>query len=55
MPKSVKQLGYDISIVEPPIVSEPNFIYLHKKHADLVAKIARVIEEMKQDGAFEAI
>ena len=51
----LKQLGYDISILEPAIESKPNFIYLHKKHAELVPRMAGVIEAMKQDGTFEAI
>ena len=51
----MKQLGYDILIIEPAIATEPNFIYLHKGHFELVPKIARVIEEMKLDGTFDAI
>ncbi len=51
----LKQLGYDIKVLEPPIVSKPNFIYLNKKHAGLAPKIAAVLEAMKKDGSFDAI
>ena len=51
----MKQLGYDIKIIEPAIASRPNFIYLHKRHLELVPKITRVIEEMRLDGTFDAI
>lgn len=51
----LNQLGYDIHIIEPPIVSEPNFIYVHKKHLDLVPKIARVVEQLKIEGAYDRL
>lgn len=51
----LKQLGLDIFPVEPPIIKQPMFIYLHKKHESLVPRIARILAEMKQDGTFDAI
>ncbi len=51
----LQQLGYDINIIEPAIVTKPNFIYLHKKHQELVPTITRVVKEMKRDGTYDAI
>jgi len=51
----LKQLGLDIRAIEPALVKRPMFLYLHKKHRDLVPEIARVVAEMKQDGSFAAI
>ncbi len=50
-----RQLGFDLHAIEPPIISRPNFIYVHKRHADLVAEITRVLSEMQQDGSLEEI
>ena len=51
----LKQLGLDIFPVEPAIIKQPMFIYLHKKHETLVPEIAQVLAEMKRDGTFKAI
>jgi polar amino acid transport system substrate-binding protein len=51
----LKQLGLDIYPIEPPIIKQPMFIYLNRKHESLVPEIARVVAEMKQDGTFTAI
>lgn len=51
----LKQLGLDIFSVEPPIIKQPMFIYLNKKHESLVPEIVRVLKDMKRDGTFTAI
>lgn len=51
----LKQLGFDLAAIEPPIVRKPMFIYVHKKHVQLVPEIARVVIEMKKDGTFREI
>lgn len=39
----------------PPLVSTEMFIYLHKKHAALVAPAAEALREMKADGTYQRI
>ena len=50
-----RQLGLDLHIVQPPLISQPNYVYLHKKHADLVPEFTRVLQEIKQDGTYNAL
>lgn len=42
----------DVLINDPPLAVREMFIYLHKKHIDLVPKLARTLREMKQDGSY---
>ncbi len=51
----LRRLGYDLSIAEPPLAVRPNYIYLHRRHAALVPRMAEVIEAMKKDGSFASI
>jgi len=52
---TLRQLGLELKINNPPLFSRPNFIYLHKKHRELVPEITSVLLQMKQDGSFDAI
>ena len=45
----------DISVLEPPLASEPLFTYLNKKHSHLVPELTKALREMKQDGTFQRI
>lgn len=40
---------------EPPLAQKEMFMYLHKKHAGLVEKVAEALREMKKDGAYQRI
>ena len=40
---------------EPPLASVPMYMHVHKKHAQLADKMARVLRDMKQDGTYEEI
>lgn len=51
----LKQLGFDIAAIEPPILKSPMFIYVHESRAELVPRIARVVAQMKADGSFADI
>ena len=46
-----------ISVIvhEPPLASVKMFMYLHKKHAALVSKAARLLSQMKKDGRYQRI
>jgi len=50
-----RQLGLGLMAIEPPLIKKPNFIYVHKKHKNLVRDISRVVVEIKEDGTYEAI
>ena len=43
----------EIELLAPPLSSNPMFIYLHKKHKDLVEPLAKALQEMKSDGSYQ--
>lgn len=52
----LRKLGItDARVLEPPLTVQPMYLYLNKKHADLVAPLAKVLQEMKADGTVAAI
>lgn len=52
----IKELGLsDIHVLEPPLSSKKMYLYLHKKHKDLVPRAAEATRAMKQDGTFQKI
>ena len=40
----------DIRILEPPLTQQDMYIYLNRRHADLVPKLAQALRKMKRDG-----
>ena len=38
-----------------PVAEKDMFIYMHKKHAELVPKIAKALADMKADGSYQRI
>ncbi len=51
----LEQLGYDITLLEPPLEIEPTYFYLHRKHQALVPQIARAIADIKSEGVYAEI
>ncbi len=45
----------DARALEPPLAVKEMYLYLNKKHQDLVPAIAYHLKEMKRDGSFEKI
>lgn len=47
----------DIALVcaEPPLAKVPMFIYLNRRHADLIPALTDTLRKMKADGSYEAI
>lgn len=45
----------DIYALDPPLAVKPLFLQLNKKHSQLVPEIARVFQEMKDDGTIDRI
>ncbi len=52
----IKDLGMkNIRVIEPPLAVKGMYPYLHKKHKELVPKLADAIREMKKDGTYKKI
>ena len=43
----------DVRALEPPLERRDMFLYLHKRHADLVPRLAETLRQMKRDGTFQ--
>lgn len=49
-------MGYEnIRDLHPPLASREMYLYVHKKHADLVEDIAAALRSMKSDGTYDRI
>jgi polar amino acid transport system substrate-binding protein len=51
----VHQQGYKVHLLEPPLARFEMFMYLNKKHAALVPKVARALADMKADGSYQKL
>jgi polar amino acid transport system substrate-binding protein len=51
----VRQRAYQLKPIEPPLASVEMFMYLNKKHAALVPKVAQALRDMKADGSYKKI
>ncbi len=51
----VHQNHYRDHLVEPPLGRVEMFMYLNKKHAALVPKLAKALADMKADGSYQNI
>ena len=45
----------NIRLLEPPIVIKPMYLYLNKRHQEIVPKLLKVLQEMRVSGLTEAI
>jgi polar amino acid transport system substrate-binding protein len=50
-----QEQGLAVHALEPPLARQEMFIYLHRKHADLVPGVERTLAEMKRDGSYQRI
>jgi polar amino acid transport system substrate-binding protein len=41
-----------IKQLSPPLIRQPFYLYIHKKHANLIPRLAQTLSTMKQDGSF---
>lgn len=44
-----------VRVVEPPLEKKEMFLYLHKKHQQLIIAIAKQLQSMKDDGTYDSI
>jgi len=51
----IRALGLKAQALEPPLAKTDMFIYLHKKHADLVPKISQALVKLKKNGTYQRI
>lgn len=51
----VRQSGYKFRLLEPPLARFEMFMYLNKKHAALVPKVAKALADMKADGSYQKL
>lgn len=47
--------GFDVHMMEPPLLSVPMYIYLHKKHERLVPRVAQALADYKRTAAWEQL
>lgn len=50
-----RRSGLQVSVMEPPLVSTPMYMYLHRRHAHLVPKVAQALVRLKRDGTYQRI
>ena len=44
-----------IRILEPPLTRQDMYMYLHRRHADLVPRLTETLRQMKRDGTFQRL
>ena len=50
-----KMLMPEVRVCKSPLATKEMFIYLHKKHKDIVVKLAEALLVMKKDGSYEKL
>jgi polar amino acid transport system substrate-binding protein len=41
--------------LEPSLAVEPNYLYLHKRHAEVIPRLTQTLRKMKADGLYDHI
>jgi polar amino acid transport system substrate-binding protein len=50
-----RAMGLKLQVLEPPLVRTKMYMYLHKKHAALVPRVAEALLKLKQNGTYQRI
>jgi polar amino acid transport system substrate-binding protein len=50
-----RAMGLQVQAMEPPLVRTPMYIYLNKKHAELVPRVAQALVKLKRNGTYARI
>lgn len=50
-----RAMGIKVQVMEPPLVHTKMYMYLHKKHAALVPRVAQALAKLKQNGTYQRI
>ncbi len=48
-------LGFTVHTIEPPLAQMDMFMYLHKRHADIIPALVKALTAMKADGTYQKI
>lgn len=51
----IRQHGYKYKALDPPLARVNMYMYLNKKHAALVPRLAQALKEMKADGSYQKV
>lgn len=50
-----RTMGIKVQVMEPPLVRTKMYMYLHKKHAVLVPRVAEALVTLKKNGTYQRI
>jgi polar amino acid transport system substrate-binding protein len=50
-----RAMGLQVQVMEPPLARAPMYMYLHKKHAELVPRVAQALGRLKNNGSYARI
>lgn len=50
-----RAMGLPVQVMEPPLARTPMYMYLHKKHAALVPRVAQALVKLKRNGTYARI
>jgi polar amino acid transport system substrate-binding protein len=53
--EQIRTMGLTAQVMEPPLVHTKMYMYLHKKHAALVPRVAQALVKLKKDGTYQRI
>jgi polar amino acid transport system substrate-binding protein len=53
--EQTRRMGIKVQVMDPPLVRTKMYMYLHKKHAALVPKVAEALVKLKKDGTYQRI
>lgn len=45
----------DFNVLAPPLASTPMYLYLHKRHADLIPAVTAALRDLKASGLYERL
>lgn len=52
---TTRAMGIQVQVMEPPLVRTNMYMYLHKKHAALVPRVAQALVKLKKNGTYQRI
>jgi len=53
---AAKKIGLKgVRAIQPPLAEREMFIYMHKKHSEILPKLAHALRAMKEDGTYDRI
>jgi len=53
--EQTRRMGVKAQAMEPPLVRTKMYMYLHKKHAELVPKVSEALVRLKKNGTYQRI